>query len=97
MQIYVFYDFYKVAANIFFNKILCKRKNRILAYVATIIIFTLIHFDFGAKTMTNELLNIPYYAAAAFAFTFAYDQYGFAASVTAHVANNLFSVITEII
>ena len=74
-----------------------KRKNRILAYVATIIIFTLIHFDFGAETMTNELLNIPYYAAAAFAFTFAYDQYGFAASVTAHVANNLFSVITEII
>ena len=74
-----------------------KRKNRILAYVATIVIFTLIHFDFGASNLTNELLNIPYYASAAFAFTFVYDKFGFAASVTAHIANNFLSILVSLI
>lgn len=74
-----------------------KRKNKVLAYIATIVIFTLIHFDFAASNMVNELLNIPYYASAAFAFTFAFDKFGFAASVTAHVANNLFSIIASLI
>ena len=72
-----------------------KRKNRILAYVATIVIFTLIHFDFAASNIVNELINVPYYAAAAFAFTLVFDKFGFAASVTAHVANNLISVISS--
>ena len=76
---------------------LLKRKNRYLAFVLTIIIFTLIHFDFGSSTMVNELLNIPYYAAAAFAFTYVYDQYGFSASLTAHIINNMFSIIVSII
>ena len=74
-----------------------KRKNKIVAYIATIVIFTLIHFDFAASNIVNELLNIPYYAAAAFAFTFVYDKFGFAASVTAHIANNLFSIIASLI
>ena len=74
-----------------------KRKNRILAYVGTIVIFTLIHFDFSASNIVNELINVPYYAAAAFAFTYVYDRFGFAASATAHIANNLFSIITSII
>lgn len=74
-----------------------KRRNRILAYVGTIVIFTLIHFDFGASNMVNELVNIPYYVAAAFAFTYVYDKFGFAASVSAHVINNLQSVIVNII
>lgn len=74
-----------------------KRKNRYLAYAVTIVVFTLIHFDFASSNMVNELLNIPFYAAAAFAFTFIYDQYGFAASVTAHITNNLISIIISII
>ena len=74
-----------------------KRKNRYLAYAVTIIVFTLIHFDFASSNMVNELLNIPFYAVAAFTFTFIYDQYGFAASVTAHITNNLISIIISII
>lgn len=74
-----------------------KRKNRIFAYILTIVIFTLIHFDFAADNIINELINIPYYASAAFAFTFVYDRFGFAASATAHVVNNLFSCISSLI
>lgn len=70
-----------------------KRKNRIFGYILTIVIFTFIHFDFSASNIVNELINIPYYAFAAFAFTYLYDNYGFAASISAHVLNNLVSVI----
>jgi len=76
---------------------LCKRKNRILAYTLTIIVFTLIHANFTANSWLNELLNIPYYAVAAGIFCFLYDRYGFASSTTAHVLNNLISIVTTII
>ena len=72
-----------------------KRKNRILAYVITIVVFTLIHFDFAASNIVNELINVPYYAGAAFAFTFVFDRFGFSASVTAHIFNNLISVFVS--
>lgn len=75
---------------------LTRRVNRILAYAATMIVFTLIHFDFTSATMVNELLNIPLYAFAAFVFTFLYDKYGLAASLSAHVTNNLVSILTTI-
>lgn len=74
-----------------------KRKNRILAYVLTIVIFTFIHFDFAASNIVVELINVPYYAAAAFAFTFVFDRYGFAAGLVAHIANNVLSVILTLI
>lgn len=69
-----------------------KRISKWVAYPITIVFFTLIHFDFEASSMTNELLNIPFYAFAAFALTFTYDHYGFSASLTAHVINNVFSL-----
>ena len=74
-----------------------KRKNKTFAYVATIIIFTFIHFDFEADNLVNELLNMPLYVSAAFAFTYVYDKYGFAASLTAHMFNNISSLIQILI
>ena len=73
---------------------LLKRKNRVVAYLVTIVVFALIHFDFTAtkETIVNELLNLPYYMFAAFAFSFTYDRFGFAGSVTGHIINNVFSL-----
>ena len=76
---------------------LSRRLNRIFAYIVTLIIFTLIHFDFVSDNYINELLNIPAYAFGAFVLTFLYDKYGLAASLSAHVTNNVFSVLMTII
>lgn len=70
-----------------------------LAYVVTIIVFTLIHFDFeafGTDAIINELLNIPFYAFAGTTFCFLYHKFGFASSVAAHVTNNVFSLLATI-
>ena len=73
---------------------LLKRKNKVVAYVVTIAVFALIHFNFSTDpdTLVNELLNLPYYMFAAAAFSFTYDKFGFAGSVTAHISNNLISL-----
>ena len=73
---------------------LLKRKNRVLAYLITIVVFALIHFNFSTDTNTlvNEVLNLPYYMFAAFAFSFTYDRFGYAGSVTGHIINNVFSL-----
>lgn len=82
---------YRVGLFSFFGRI-----NKILAYAITIIVFTLIHFDFQTTTLLNELLNIPLYASAAFVLSYLYDHYGFSGSVCCHVSNNLLSIITSI-
>ena len=73
---------------------LLKRKNRFVAYFVTIIVFALIHFNYTTNTekLINEILNLPYYMFAAFAFSFTYDHFGFAGSVTGHIINNVFSL-----
>ena len=73
---------------------LLKRRNRAAAYWITIVVFALIHFNFSTNSVTllNELLNLPYYMFAAFAFSFTFDKFGFAGSVTAHILNNLISL-----
>ena len=71
---------------------LCKRRSRALAYVITIIVFAFIHFNFDTKNLLNEILNLPFYAFAAAAFSFTYDHFGFAGSLTGHVINNVFSL-----
>lgn len=82
-----------------------KRKNKIIAFCATTIIFAFIHFNFeaityysdGAKAiLINELLNIPTYLFAGFALTYTFDKYGFVGSATAHILNNLLSVLVQI-
>jgi len=70
-----------------------KRRSKALAYGVTIIVFALIHFSFLSENMLVELINLPYYLFAAAAFSFVYDNYGFAASVTAHMLNNVVAII----
>ena len=70
-----------------------KRFSKWIAYPVTIIVFALIHFNFTASSLTNELINLPYYLLGAFALTFTYDKYGFAGSLTAHLLNNVISLI----
>ncbi len=79
-----------------------RRINKYLAYAITIVVFALIHFDFGSfavggQTLVNELLNLPFYMAAAFVFTFLFEKVGFFGSLAAHVTNNLFSVLFSFI
>ena len=76
---------------------LLKRRSRALAYGVTIVVFALIHSNFTITNFFNELLNLPYYAYAAFAFCFTYERYGFAGSVTAHILNNVISCVLTII
>ena len=72
-----------------------RRKSRTMAYFITIIVFAFIHFSWSTDTsvLLNEVLNLPFYMFAAFAFSFVYDRYGFAASTTAHIINNLVSIL----
>ena len=78
---------------------LCKRKGKCFAYVITIIVFAFIHFNFNREPLPllNEILNLPFYAFAAAAFSFVYDRFGFAASTAAHITNNLFSLVVPMI
>ncbi len=78
---------------------LCKRRSRELAYTVTIIVFAFIHFNLSRQPLTLliEILNLPYYAFAAAAFSFVYDKFGFASSVSAHITNNLISLIVSMI
>lgn len=71
-----------------------KRINKWVAYVVTIIIFAFIHFNFSLNptTLINELLNLPLYMFAAFAFSFTYDKFGLAGSLSAHITNNIISL-----
>ena len=79
---------------------LVRRVNKIFAYFVTIIVFTLIHFDYGSigtSDFINELINLPFYFVAGFTFTFLYEKYGFAGSLTAHILNNTISVLLTIV
>ena len=73
-----------------------KKKNMILAYIATTIIFALIHFDFTGN-MTVELLNLPTYLMAGAGLCFIYHKFGFNASIIAHVVNNMYAIIVTLI
>lgn len=84
---------YRLGLFSFLNRI-----NRILAYFVSILVFAFMHLDFSSDTnILVEFLNLPSYLYAAFAFTFAYDKFSLPCSMTAHITNNLFAVVTEII
>jgi membrane protease YdiL (CAAX protease family) len=76
---------------------LVRKWNRVAAYIITIIIFTIIHFDFTSSNMLNELCNAPSYAIAGLLFSYVYDKEGIETSSIAHMTNNLFSVIMAIL
>ncbi len=68
-----------------------------VAYIVSILIFGLIHFNIRSKDIVNELLNLPSYMIAGGILSFFYHKFGLASSTTAHITNNLFSVIINII
>lgn len=72
---------------------LLRKRNRYLAYVVTILIFTLAHFNFMTKDIANEFINLPLYLVPAFILTVLYEYEGVSSSVYAHVLNNLISFI----
>ena len=75
---------------------LLKKKNRVLAYMVTALVFGIIHFDFTGD-LVIELLNLPVYVISGALFSLAYDLCGFEGSLTAHVTNNIYAVIVTII
>ncbi len=85
---------YRVGLYSFFRRI-----NKYVAYVLTLVIFGLIHFNFLAKgeDMVNELLNLPIYMISGFLLTLAYEKFGLACATTAHVFNNLYGVVMTIL
>lgn len=70
-----------------------RKRNRYLAYIVTIIIFTLIHFSFTSKNLVNECINLPVYIFPAFVLCVIYEYEGLNACIYAHVLNNLVSFI----
>ena len=77
---------------------LCRIKKWV-AYVVSIIVFALIHFNFFASgsEMINELLNLPLYMFSGAVFCVLYDFFGLSASLTCHVSNNLFSLLLTLL
>ncbi len=75
------------------------KTNKIVAYIVTILIFALIHFDFTARgnQLVIELLNLPSYLIAAGLLSYAYDRGGISCSISAHIFNNLISFIATLI
>lgn len=76
-----------------------KKFSKPVAYIVTIVIFTIIHINFSSNNndMINELTSIPTYAFAALCMSYAYDKYGLEASMTAHAFNNLISFISIVL
>ncbi len=89
---------YRVGLFSFFRRI-----NRWSAYLLTIIVFALIHFDFTTlaggwnDALANELINLPSYIIAAAVFSFVYERRGFGASFFAHFLNNMIAILLIIV
>ena len=83
---------YRVGLYSFFRRI-----NKVLAFVVTIIVFALIHFDFMAEDMIGELWSLPSYLACGAVLTIAYDHRGPACSITAHVVYNSIAMLMIIL
>lgn len=79
---------YRVGLYSFFRRI-----NKWLALAITAIVFALIHFDFEAEDLVNELWSLPSYIAAGIILTLAYEHRGPACSMTAHVLYNIFAFL----
>ena len=86
---------YRVGLFSFFRRI-----NKYVAFIITIIVFALIHFDFdaiGTSNIVNELWALPSYIVSGFILTLAYEHRGPACSMTAHILYNTFAFIMMLI
>ncbi len=72
---------------------LLNRVHKILAYIVSILIFAVLHINFFSNDLLSELVALPSYIFAGFAFAFIYDKWGLGASFVAHSLNNLYAVI----
>ena len=76
------------------------RKKKVLAYIISIIIFGLIHFNFesfgNADQFIVEIINLPNYIIAGLILVYAYDKYGFGVAVIAHMLNNVVAILFQI-
>ena len=75
---------------------LVKRWSRVAAYIFTGLIFGLIHMDFTGNIAT-EFIILPTYIAPGLLLSLAYDLYDFPCSYIAHITNNLFVIISQVI
>lgn len=77
-----------------------KKYNRTVAYIATAVIFGLIHFNFasiGSASFVSELINIPSYIVSGLLLCYFYDYKGLGVSTIAHITNNFIAVLVQII
>lgn len=68
---------------------LISKKSKILAYIVTVLVFALIHFDFSAENIWNELVSLPAYLIGAVFLCYAYSKKGnVVTSIVAHSVYN---------
>jgi len=77
-----------------------KSINRPLAYIATAVVFGLIHFTFKSdpNEMINELIQLPSYIISGLILAYAYDRNeSLSTSIIAHMINNIFAFLSALI
>ena len=74
-----------------------RRINKYLAFAVTVIVFALIHFDFSAADIVNELWALPTYLVCGFILTLAYEHRGPACSILAHMLYNSIAFIIMLV
>lgn len=79
---------YRVALFGTLNKI-----NKILAYIVSILLFTVIHINFASSDITSEIIALFSYLISSSFLCFIYDKYSIEGSYIAHMLNNLISYI----
>lgn len=78
---------------------LLRRRNRVIAYVASSLIFGLIHFGWstiGTNAFFIELATSPVYIGMGVILGLSYDLFGPAPTIIAHVLNNSFGIVPAI-
>jgi membrane protease YdiL (CAAX protease family) len=70
------------------------RRSRFLAYLVTLSLFGLIHFNYTNTNLLNEFLNLPFYLSAGLFFCYVYEKEGFFVVTLAHITNNLISILS---
>ncbi len=74
---------------------LASRLGKWAGYLASIIVFAFIHFDFnaiGTENIIIELISLPNYMVSGAVLCFLYDKFGLCGSYLAHALNNLQSI-----
>lgn len=75
---------------------LLKRWHRVPAYIISALIFGFIHMKYDGNIAT-EFIILPTYIGSGALLAFAYDLFDLPCSYTAHITNNLFVIIYQIV